>query len=347
MSRGAAHDNSSPLTDAEATALFEPLLKHATGVLIAVSGGPDSMALMALLAQWKDHPPLAAATVDHGLRPEAASEAAVVAASAKKLDIAHRTLVWTGRKPAAGLQQAAREARYTLLIRQAKNLGFSHLVTAHHADDQAETVLMRLTAGSGIGGLAGMRGETLRDGVTHARPLLTVAKRRLVATCETRGLAVADDPSNRDARFGRARLRRILDALAPEGLGPERLNRLAQRAARAEEALSAMAKAALAAAQVRTTDCVTRAEWRAIASEPAEIRLRVLVALLRQSGIGQDHLRLERIETLLAALDEAFGQGARLRRSIGDRIVTLLAAGVVTVGPAPERKRGTKVRHGS
>jgi tRNA(Ile)-lysidine synthase len=347
MSRGTARNDSSPLTDAEAAALFEPLLRHATGVLIAVSGGPDSMALLALLARWKGRPPLAAATVDHGLRPEAATEAAMVAASARKLGIAHQTLVWTGLKPATGLQEAAREVRYNLLIRQAKSLGFSHIVTAHHADDQAETVLMRLAAGSGLGGLVGMRDAIPRDGVTHARPLLAVPKQRLVATCEALGLAFADDPSNRNERFGRARARRILDALAPEGLGPERLNRLAQRAARAEEALSTMADAALAAAQVRTTDCVTRAEWRAIAGEPAEIRLRVLVTLLRQSGIGQDHLRLERVETLLAALDGAHGQGGRLRRSIGDRIVTLLATGVVTVGAATERKRGAKARHGS
>jgi tRNA(Ile)-lysidine synthase len=343
MSLKPAAADDSPLGDAEAAALFSECLAEADGLLIAVSGGPDSMALLALLAAWPQKPKLAAATVDHGLRAEAAAEALMVAGFCQNSGIPHTTLHWTGQKPASGLQEAARNARYTLLVRHAKHLGLSRLVTAHHADDQAETVLMRLIAGSGIGGLSGMRPQTMKDSVRHIRPLLAIPKSRLVATCRARSIPFAEDPSNTHEAFGRTRIRKVMPALQGEGLTAERLNRLAARASRADEALEAVTAAALQAADIRTTDCVVQIDWPAIADAPMEIRLRVLEALVHRSKSGGGPLRLERLEALLDAIDSAYHQKARLRRSIIDRIVTLQRHGRLIITAAPPRHRGMKL----
>jgi tRNA(Ile)-lysidine synthase len=330
-----------PLGDAEAAALFSHYLAEADGLLIAVSGGPDSMALLALLAEWPQRPKLAAATVDHGLRAEGVTEAAMAAEFCQRLGIPHTTLTWTGEKPATGLQEAARDVRYALLARHAQHLDLSHLVTAHHADDQAETVLMRLVAGSGIGGLSGMRARTQKDSAQHVRPLLGIPKVRLVATCKARNIPFVEDPSNTSERFGRSRIRRVMTALQGEGLTTERLNRLAARAARADKALEAATSAVMQTADIRTTDCVVQIDWNAVSPAPQEIRLRVLETLLRQSKSAYAPLKLERLEALLDALDHAFHQKARLRRSIADRIVTLQGHGRLTITAAPARRRGT------
>jgi tRNA(Ile)-lysidine synthase len=148
-----------PLTAAEARALFADLAP-APALVLAVSGGPDSTALLWLAARWrakrKRGPKLLAVTIDHGLRPESAGEARDVARLARRLGVAHRTIRWRGKKPKTRLQQEARAARYRLLAQAARKIGATHVLTAHTLDDQAETVLMRLLRGSGLAGLAGM-----------------------------------------------------------------------------------------------------------------------------------------------------------------------------------------------
>jgi tRNA(Ile)-lysidine synthase len=340
MSLTPAATDHSPLGDAEAAAIFSTYLAGADNLLIAVSGGPDSMALLALLAAWAQKPKLAAATVDHGLRAESAVEAVMVAGFCQRLGIPHATLHWTGEKPASGLQETARDARYALLAHHAHDLGLRHLVTAHHADDQAETVLMRLIAGSGIGGLSGMRAQVLKDGMQHVRPLLAIPKARLVATCQASNIPFVEDPSNSNERFGRTRIRRVMTGLKDEGLTAERLTRLAARAARADKALDAATSAALKAAGVRTTDCVVQIDWLAVADAPQEIRLRVLESLLLGSKASVAPLKLERLEALLDAIDIAASRKARLRRSIADRIVTLQSHGRLSITAAPPRRRG-------
>jgi len=256
-----------PVDAAEARFLFEASFKSAAGILLAISGGPDSMALCALAAGWSARPPLAAATVDHGLRADSAEEAALAARLCADLGLPHRILSWTGPKPGTGVQEAARAARYALLAQEARRLGFTHVATAHHADDQAETVLMRLAAGSGLAGLAGMRALSDRDGIVLVRPFLAIPKARLVATCEALGLAFARDPSNDDPRFGRTLARIALEQLAGEGVTSVRLARLAERAARADEALAQTAAAALGAGGLRRAEGVTEADWRALARQ--------------------------------------------------------------------------------
>src|SRR3979411_1161821 len=150
-------DDKSAISARDAKTLFADW-KGAPAIVLAVSGGPDSIALMWLAAPWLPRvargPTLVAVTVDHGLRAEAAREALQVKRLARTIDLPHRTLRWSGAKPKTGLPAAARSARYRLLAQAAQASGATHILTAHTRDDKAETVLMRLLRGSGIGALA-------------------------------------------------------------------------------------------------------------------------------------------------------------------------------------------------
>src|ERR1700710_1586314 len=240
-------DDPSPISASDAKRLFADW-KTAPAIVLAVSGGPDSIAMMWLAARWrralKRGPQLIAVTIDHGLRPEAAREARDVKRLAKTLDLPHRTLRWSGAKPNTGLPAAAREARYRLLAKAARAAGAIHVLTAHTQDDQAETLLMRMSRGSGIAGLAAMARQSQRDGVVLARPLLQIPKARLVATLKKAKVGFADDPTNRDANFTRPRLRAIMPALAAEGGDARSLARLASRLARANAAVEVLADGA-------------------------------------------------------------------------------------------------------
>jgi tRNA(Ile)-lysidine synthetase-like protein len=157
--KGSVADNA-PVAESELPALFDDFA-NSRRTLLAVSGGPDSTALLVLAARWRakraNGPDLIAATIDHKLRAAAKAEAKAVAKLAGKLGIPHRILEWKGRKPATGVQEAAREARFAMFSALAKEIGADTLMTAHTRDDQAETVLHRMGRGSGIGGLAGIR----------------------------------------------------------------------------------------------------------------------------------------------------------------------------------------------
>lgn len=174
-------DQTGPVTDAEASGWFADL-SACNALVLAVSGGPDSTALCLLAARWRaslrDGPTLIAVTVDHGLRPEARREATAVKRFVASLGIAHRTMRWTGPKPATGLQEAARAARYRLLAAAARRVGARHILTAHTLDDQAETVLFRLARGSGLSGIAAMaRVSPLPIDANHYSPVSADRKR--------------------------------------------------------------------------------------------------------------------------------------------------------------------------
>lgn len=176
---------------------------------LAVSGGPDSLALLLLAAQALPGR-VAAATVDHGLRPESAAEAALVAQFCAGLGVPHHTLVVT--VGLGNLQSEARNARYAALAQWLAAQGLSALATAHHADDQAETLLLRLNRASGVAGLAGVRARGLVPGtrLPLLRPLLGWRRAELATVVARAGLVAVDDPSNRNDRFDRARLRKAL-----------------------------------------------------------------------------------------------------------------------------------------
>lgn len=310
------------------------------GVLLAVSGGPDSTALMQAALRAGATVPLHVATVDHGLRATSAAEAAGVAEAARQLGLPHRTLAWTGPKPSHGLQAAARAARYDLLALHAQSLGAAWVLTGHTRDDQAETVLMRLLAGSGPAGLAGMRAERpLAGTVRLGRPFLGLSKARLVAYCAGLGLIPIQDPSNADPRFARARLRRLLPGLAGEGLTEARLCRLAERSARDDDALTQAARDAYAtASRPAEAPALIRLDAPALKALPDAILLRVMVRALGTAGGAA---RLERIEGLvLHALRPALDAGTPLRRTLGGCLVALSRARGLTLAPAPPRRGG-------
>ncbi|GGY51292.1 tRNA lysidine(34) synthetase TilS [Parvularcula lutaonensis] len=182
---------------------------------IAVSGGADSFAL--LHWAWKAGHPVVALTVDHQLRKGSAAEAQAVRTFCSERNIPHETLIWRGEKPSTGIQAAAREARYRLLCQACERMGIEHLLTGHTADDQAETVFMRLRRGAGRG-LAGMPAERkIAAGpgelITLHRPMLSVRRALARAYAETQGLPFVDDPSNEDERFERVRVRKLLAEL--------------------------------------------------------------------------------------------------------------------------------------
>ncbi len=331
------------LRDEEANALFSGL-ENSRGLILAVSGGPDSTALLMLAARWvkrlKRGPKLLAITIDHGLRAEAAREAAAVKSLARRLGVAHRTLRWSGAKPKTGLQEAARAARYRLLAEAAASAGFAHILTAHTLDDQAETVLFRLARGSGLSGLAGMASALpLPVGADRIgfllRPLLHIPKVRLVATLRAAGIVYSDDPSNRDPRFTRTRLRTLMPDLAREGLSAHGLSRFAARMRRA----NATIEFAVAAAR----DALTPEPWpqhgpvkfdtARFASLPAEVALRLLGRAVAWTG-SEGPVELAKLESLYATMRQS---ATRLRRTLAGAVVTLDSDWIV-VERAPARR---------
>jgi tRNA(Ile)-lysidine synthase len=329
--------------DNEADALFSGLQKL-RGLILAVSGGPDSTALLVLAARWakrrKRAPKLIAVTIDHGLRAEAAREASSVKRLARHLGVPHRTMRWRGSKPKSGSQEAARVARYRLLAKVAAQTGYTHILTAHTLDDQAETVLFRLARGSGLIGLGGMAyasplpvgGETRAFVV---RPLLHLAKMRLVATLRASGIAHSEDPSNQNPRFTRVRLRTLMPRLALEGLDARGFARLAGRMRRADATIEFAVEAA--------SDSLAPRPWPAggpiafetvrFADLPAEVALRLLGRAVAHAG-NEGPVELAKLESLYDTMRQA---GSRLRRTLAGALITLDREQVV-IERAPARR---------
>ena len=244
-------------------ARFAPF-ETAPAIGLAVSGGADSMALAALGQGWATSRGgvARALVVDHGLRSGSGAEARTVAERCRALGLETDILVWAGAKPSRGIQEAARRARYDLLAAACKRANILHLLVAHHRDDQVETVALRQERASGAEGLAGMTALAEWRDLRLLRPLLDVAKARLVATARAHGLAWVEDPSNADPIFARTRLRapgRALPTAAAIRGHQER--RLAGEARRIEDlvACATMHPAGFAV--------LDRETWRNLASE--------------------------------------------------------------------------------
>jgi tRNA(Ile)-lysidine synthase len=208
-------------------------------VAVALSGGPDSLALMLLADRWARERGGAAygVTVDHGLRRESREEARCVAGWLTCRGIPHAILRWEGEKPASGIQEAARAARYELLANWCRDRGVLHLLTAHHPEDQAETYMIRNRAGSGADGLAAMPAVRELAGCRLVRPLLAIPRARLAAFLSAEQQPFLIDPSNLNPAFERARLRAAASAAVSidEIIGETRTN--AQRRIAREAAL--------------------------------------------------------------------------------------------------------------
>jgi tRNA(Ile)-lysidine synthase len=302
---------------------------------LAVSGGGDSMAMLRLLAPWARERGIAvfAATVDHGLRPEAAAEARFVAKACRDLGVPHDTLEWRGWNGRGNLQAAAREARQRLLGDWARGLEAEAVLLGHTRDDQAETVLLRLTRGSGVDGLSGMAGERVEGGLRWMRPLLEIRRGDLRDYLRRQGQAWVEDPSNGDPRYDRVRARRALEALGPLGIDAEGLAATARRMAAAREALECYAvREAERLVELRRGDVLIDREG--LLDLPGEMRLRLVAAALRWVSGSPYRPRREALEAALAEAAEG------RTRSLGGALIRS-RRGRVEIGREPRAVVGT------
>ena len=282
--------------------------EKAPHLAVAVSGGPDSMALLALVANWvKDNGgQVTALTVDHGLRAEAAAEAAGVAVWCRTQGIAHETLPLGLAGIEGNIQATAREGRYDALEAWCAQAGVLHLLLAHHRDDQADTFLLRLGRGSGLDGLAAMAVETTRVSCRLLRPLLDVDQAMLAMVAQD--LPTVCDPSNSDRRFTRVRVRAAAPLLHDLGLTPERLAQTADHLARAGQVVDqAVDRAVLRYVRPHPAGFVWLDPQCAKAEAP-EVALRLLARLSTWVGGADYPPRFDRLERALAALKAGEGK---------------------------------------
>lgn len=282
------------------------------------------MALMHLASRWRgeigaSEPQFTVLTVDHGLRAESAEEAQWVAEQAHKLGLPCEILRWRPENRQTRIQAAARAARYNLMAEYALGHGLDALVTAHHLDDQAETLLMRLGRGSGLDGLAGIPARGRWAGVPVLRPFLDVPKARLVATLKEQGTDWLEDPSNDDARFERVRMRQAMDELEKLGIGADALARTARRLRRASEALDQAAGSFLETHANLDEAGYCRIDAAALAAAPEETALRALARAIQGVGGQLSPPRLAKLEALLQGLKVGTGDTATLGRCLISR----------------------------
>lgn len=286
-------------------ALFAPVA-GCGAIGLAVSGGADSLALMALAARWAqalpEAPRIVVYSLDHQLRPEAWEEVAFVVGAAARLGLLARGLAWKGEKPQTGLQAAARMARYRIIGQAMEADGVPVLLVAHHLEDQAETVLMRLAHGSGPIGLGGMAAWSEVAGVRIFRPLLGIPKAQLAAEVAAAALAPVHDPGNADLDYERVRWRSIMPELAGLGLSAERLAGFARRMREAGEAIDVSAKALLESSAAIRPGIDALIRHRALIDVPKAIGIAALQQVLRQVGTGDKPFALKQVEALHARL---------------------------------------------
>lgn len=282
---------------------LDSLIAPAARLGIAVSGGPDSLALLLLAAAARPGR-IEAATVDHALREGSRDEADMVGAVCASLDVPHvvLTVKWQ-EKPLTAVQERARERRYELLAHWAKDRQLDAILTGHHLDDQAETLLMRLARGSGVRGLSSMRPRALVPGsdIPLLRPLLGWRRVQLAEICERLGLKPTSDPSNEDEQFERVRLRRALRQA--QWLDPQSLASAAIHLQAADDALQWAVDQEWATAVANGSAGIVYRPTRA----PEEIRRRIVSRAVSRLGTE--------------------GRGAELRGRELDRLLQVLAAG--------------------
>jgi tRNA(Ile)-lysidine synthase len=242
-------------------------------VLVACSGGADSLALAAAAAfvAPKLGRPVGLVTVDHGLQPGSAERAAAVAAWAAKAGFVPAESVRVDVTGPGGPEAAARTARYAALAAAARRHGAPVILLGHTRDDQAETVLLALARGAGPRGLSGMPAVRDLDGVRLVRPLLTVSRAQTRAACAVAGIEPWEDPHNTDPAYARARVRRAALPALVEALGPAVLDNLARTAtllAADATALDALAADALARCRARSDTAPTAPPADAAAAGP-------------------------------------------------------------------------------
>lgn len=288
-------------------------------IAVAVSGGLDSICLLHWLAELKLD--LVVLHVNHGLRRMAETEAEYVRKISADMNIPCKVFRWHGDKPASNLESAARDARYRLMTDYCKENGIGLLATAHQADDQIETFLMNLGRGSGIYGLAAMRGESERDEIRIIRPLLEVFRNELREYCDNHKIRYFSDEMNDDEKYTRVRIRKnrslLNDAL---GISDDRVLLAVRNLGRIRDALEFYID--------RRLETVMKKDYAKFSEsflfdEPLEIRLKLLGRMIQKIGRGNYQPRLNSIEKALDRLsgDCKFTLGSCIVRRMGGRVL--------------------------
>ncbi len=271
-----------------------------TRVVVAVSGGADSMALMHMLAEYSKiyKISITVLTVDHGLRVESADEARMVKRYARDFGLEHFTLAWSGDKPDTGVEEAARTARYNLMIEFCKKNNISNLFLAHHADDQIETFLINLGRGSGVFGLAGMRVVSKRDSVNLVRPLLNYKRIDLEQYCKQNNLEYVMDPMNDDMDLLRVRVRKnrhVMDEML--GITDDRILLAINHLGRVRDSVEHTIDRVISELEIADNRVVFKSNI--LLDLPVEVQLKLVSHLIQKIGGGEYPAKFESIKRIL------------------------------------------------
>lgn len=293
---------SQPLDDPERLQLLFAAVAREKKIALAISGGVDSLALLVLARKWADSlsqpPEFIVLTVDHGLRAAAKEEVQFVKTVAAQFGFETEILTGAIDDPTSGLQAKARALRYGLMGQVMEARGIDVLLTAHHLDDQAETVLMRLARGSGVSGMGGMAPFTLRHSIILARPLLDIRRAELEAFVAGLGIEPINDPSNHNMNFERVRWRKFMPELDAAGMSAAKIGIAATRLRRADQALIELTEKLYE--QLFLIDpfgCVYFETDRLLA-QPAELAIRLLFRAIDDAGGENSSPTLTQIEKL-------------------------------------------------
>lgn len=327
--------------------LFAPV-QGEQQLALAVSGGVDSLSLMLLVARWTaqhDNPPqIVVFTVNHGLRKAAKTETEFVASLASELGFEAHILKGEIKDPESRLQEKARELRYQLIGEAMDQQGITCLLTGHHSDDQAETVLMRLAKGSGVSGLGGMARISVRQGLFVFRPFLEVRRTELEEFIARQDANAVDDPSNQNKKFERVRWRQFMPQLNEVGLSSEMIGMSAMRLRRADQALNALTERIYDELFVIDPFGCLFFDLADLNKQPAEIAIRLLARALDDAGGEGQMPTLLQVEALFEHFQSgvfAFkgltlgGCGIKVKDGIGQiyREAGRLSDAAITVQP--------------
>jgi tRNA(Ile)-lysidine synthase len=284
-----------------------------SNVVVAVSGGADSMALLLLARECAQ---VTALTIDHGLRAESRDEAQQVKHWCEALNITHHTLSWQSQPLASAAQEQARNARYALLSQWCEDNDARYLLTAHHRDDQAETLFFRLARGSGIDGLAAIQPSvTLANGITLLRPLLSIPKARLIATLQAHGQDWIEDPSNQNPNYTRNRIRALIAQTGDADGICERAYKVSAFFQKFRNILENNTASILTTCTSTDDKGHITLDAVAFAALESDYGVRALASIVKQIGKDHNKPRTEKLERFYAQLCSDIKTGATTRRT--------------------------------
>ena len=273
-------------------------------IALAVSGGPDSIAMMFLTSQSKKikKENVTILTVDHDLRKDSRKEANLVMQNAKKIGFKCKILKWKGLKPTSGIQEAARRSRYDMMLSWCKENNVKKLFLAHHMDDQVETFLMRLSKGSGIDGLSSMSKKSNKENINIIRPFLEIPKVKLVEIANFSKMKWISDPSNSNLSYQRSRIRKLIPALSKEGIDSHHINLAIKRMDSAKDTLVKITNRDISKYVKNMEDIAYSLSYEAIDELSSEILLRILDRVIMVASGSIYPPRRAKVESILSWL---------------------------------------------